>query len=203
MLKSIQLTRICYLFFVSFIYAGCSEAATTGNNNSVDSTKRNSSSSVKASKERPEYNEAADIKNMIREMSQICEHPVSKDTVFIMGNDTVSIAFNHSCTGDSFLLPAKYIETYKMDHFMAHSLKSDIIIKKNGVKLLGRRIEKKDFGSLVEGDLKDYAVLLYPIIERENDTIYIDYSISVPLTDVGIGVRASIKKDGSIQFGRN
>jgi hypothetical protein len=86
---------------------------------------------------------------------------------------------------------------------MAHSLKSDVIIEKNGVRILVKRIEKKDFGSLVDGDLEKYAVLLYPEPGVTGDTIYLDYSISVPLTDVGIGVRASILKDGSIHYGKN
>jgi hypothetical protein len=132
--KLIQLKIICFLFIASLIYTGCSNAATTMKSNGADSAQRDSSSPVsKTSQERGEYSEEEDIKNLIREMSQLCNNPITKDTVFILGNDSVSLAFNHSCTGDSFPLAAKYLETYKLDHFFAHSLKSDIIVKKNGV----------------------------------------------------------------------
>lgn len=195
---------ICYLFIASLIYTGCNDTAITVKRKNADSTHRDSSAPVsKASQERDEYNEEEDIKNLIRDMSQLCNNPVTKDTIFIIGNDTVSLVVNHACTGDSFSLPAKYLEPIKLDRFMAHSLKSDIIVKKNGVRVLDKRIEKEDFGSLVEGDLEKYAVLFYTNIKRENDTVYIDYSLSVPLTDVGIGVRVSIQKDGSLRFGRN
>ena len=140
---------------------------------------------------------------MIREMANICEIAVTKDTVFIVGNDTLSVALKHSCTGDSFLLPVKYIEAYKMDRFIAHPLKTDIIVEKNGVRILDKSIEKKDFGAFVDGDLKEYAVLLYPVLKQTGDSIYIDYSLSVPLTDVGIGVKAGIGKDGGLHFGLN
>jgi hypothetical protein len=90
-----------------------------------------------------------------------------------------------------------------MDRFMAHSLKTDIVVEKNGIRILDKRIEKKDFGSLLDPGLKEYAVLQYGYMKTLNDTICIDYSISVPLTDVGIGVRASISKDGSIHYGNN
>jgi hypothetical protein len=203
MSKSIQLKIFCYLLFISLIYTGCNDASTTVQKDGIDLTKKDSSSTVNVVQDRDEYQEEQEINNMLSEMTHICETPVVKDTVFIIGSDSISLAFNHSCTGDSFLLPSKYIETYKMDRFMAHSLKSDVIIEKNGVRILDKRIEKKDFGSLVDGDLKKYAVLLYPNLGITGDTIYINYSISVPLTDVGIGVRASILKDGSIQYGKN
>ncbi|MBO9203992.1 MULTISPECIES: hypothetical protein [Niastella] len=208
MLKLFQLKTIPYLLFISLVFAGCSDVATTEKSKGADSTKRVGSSTVKAVEEKGEYNEEGyneeeEIKNFIRQMSQLCENPVIKDTVFIMGKDSVSLAFNHNCTGDSFPLPAKYLETYKLDRFTGHSLKSDIAVKKNGVNVLNKRIEKGDFESLIDGNLKEYGVLLYPHIGAVGDTIYIDYSISIPLTDIGIGVRASILKDGSVQYTRN
>ena len=133
----------------------------------------------------------------------MCENPVIKDTLFIIGSDTISVALNHSCTGDSFPLPAKYLEMYKLDRFMAHSLKTDIVVEKNGERIAQKRILKMNFESLLEPSLKEYAVLWYGYMGTVNDTIYIDYSITIPLTDIGIGVRASILKDGSIQYGRN
>jgi hypothetical protein len=203
MLKLFLLDTIFYLFFTSVIFTGCSDIATTGKSKSADSTKRIKSSSVKAYEERGVYNEEEEIKSFIRQMAQLCENPVTKDTVFIIGKDSISLTFNHNCTGDSFPLPAKYLETYKLDRFFAHSLKSEIEVKKNGVSILNKRIEKRDFGSLIDGDLKEYAVLLYPNLGTTGDTIYIDYSISIPLTDIGIGVRANILKDGSIQYSSN
>lgn len=188
---------ICYLFAISLIVTGCTDAPSATTNSGADSIKK------EAAQDKEVYNEEQEIKNMIREMNNICEIAFTKDTSFIIGNDTFDVALNHSCTGDSFLLPAKYIETYKMDRFVAHNLKTDIVIEKNGVSIMERRIEKKDFKSVSDEVLNQYAVLLYPILKQTGDSICIDYSLSIPLTDVGIGVRASILKDGSMRFSTN
>lgn len=198
-----MLKVICCLFFISLIVTACTDASSSATGNGADSTKKDTTTTVKAANDRDEYNEEEEIKNMIREMTHICENPITTDTVFVIGTDTLSIAFNHSCSGDSFLLHPRYIETYKMDRFMAHSLRSDIIVEKNGVRILDRRIEKKDFESVSDQVLNQYAVLLYPDLKISGDSILIDYSLSVPLTDVGIRVRARIGKDGGILFGRN
>jgi len=192
-----MLKVICYLISISLVAAGCNNASSTATGNGPDSTQR------ETAKDKDIYHEEQEIKNMIREMVNICEIAVTKDTVFIVGNDTLSVAFSHSCNGDSFLLPAKYIEPFKIDRFIAHSLKTNIVIEKNGVTILDKTIEKKDFGSFVDGDLKRYAVLLYPVLKQTGDSIYIDYSLSVPLTDVGIGVKVGIGKDGGMHFGLN
>jgi hypothetical protein len=198
-----MLKIICYLFFISLIITACTDASSTATGNGADSTKKDSATSVKAAIDKDVYNEEQEIKNMIREMTNICEAAITKDTVFIMGNDTLSVTFKHSCTGDSFLLPARYIEAYKIDRFMAHSLRSNIVVKKNGMGILDKRIDKKDYELVLDASLKEYAVLLYPKLTSSGDTIYINYSLSIPLTDVGIAVRASILKDGSIHYGLN
>jgi hypothetical protein len=198
-----MLKVICYLLSVSLIVTGCSDASSTTTANGIDSTKKDSSISVKAAQPKEEFNEEEDFKNYILEMTHICENPFTKDTVFTIGNDTFSVAVNHSCTGDSFQLPARYLTLVKGKPFTAHNLKTNIVIEKNGVSILDKRIEKEDFKAVSDEVLNQNAVLLYPILKQTGDSICIDYSLSIPLTDVGIGVRATILKDGSMNFGRN
>jgi hypothetical protein len=187
---------ICYLFAISVMITSCTDATSTTTNSGADSIKKETAQDTDV------YNEEQEIKNMISEMTNICEVAFTKDTTFIIGADTFTVTLNHSCTGDSFLLPAKYIETYKLPRFMAHNLKTDIVIEKDGVSILDKRIIKKDFESVADQSLNQYAVLLYPILKQTGDSIYIDYSLSIPLTDVGIAVRATILKDGGMYFGK-
>jgi hypothetical protein len=44
------------------------------------------------------------------------------------------------------------------------------------------------------------GVLLYPEVRKENGRIFIDYSISIPLTDVGMPVNVELKADGVIIY---
>jgi hypothetical protein len=48
--------------------------------------------------------------------------------------------------------------------------------------------------------LKEYGVLFCPEINLSEDTIQLDYSISIPLTDVGAGVEMIINRDGSVVY---
>lgn len=194
-----MLKGICYLFVLSVIYTACTDASSTDTTNGADSIQKDSLA-VKVVQDKNAYNEEEEIKKLIWETAHICDVAFTKDTIFIKGNDTFTVAFKHSCSGDSFLLPAKYIETYKMDRFMAYSLQSDIIVEKNGVGIVDRRIQKKDFSAVSDPVLNQYAVLQYPDLKITGDSVSINYSLSVPLTDVGIGVRATILKDGSIHF---
>lgn len=192
-----MLKLICYLFAISLIVTSCTDAPSATTDTGADSVKK------ETAQDKDVYNEEQDIKNMISKMTNICEVAFTKDTSFIIGADTFAVALNHSCTGDSFLLPAKYIEVYKMDRFMAHDLKTDIVVKKNGVSILNKRIVKKDFKSVSDEVLNQYAVLFYGYMRTIDDSFYVHYSLSIPLTDVGIGVKAIISKDGSIRFGGN
>lgn len=188
---------ICYLFAISLMVTSCTDATSTTTNNGADSIKKETAA------DRDVYQEEQEIKKMISNMSQLCENAITMDTSFMVGKDSILVVFSHSCTGDSFPIPARYLEPYHLDHFMAYPLRSEIIVEKNRKRILYTKITKDDFISLLDHSLNKYGVLLYPDLEISGDTINISYSISIPLTDVGIGVRATILIDGNIHFGRN
>jgi hypothetical protein len=45
--------------------------------------------------------------------------------------------------------------------------------------------------------LNKYATLLYPTLKLNNDSIQIHYNISIPVTDVGIGIKINFDKKGN------
>lgn len=77
---------------------------------------------------------------------------------------------------------------------------SSMKVEKNGTGILDTMIYKKDFNRFLDENLRQYGVLLYPVLKASNDIIQINYSISIPLTDVGTGVTAKISKEGVLSF---
>jgi len=50
---------------------------------------------------------------------------------------------------------------------------------------------------LLDTTLNKYATLLYPTLDIKNDSIRIHYSISIPVTDLGIGANLEFDKKGN------
>ena len=129
------------------------------------------------------------------------KNTISVDTTYRSGNDTVRVQFSYRCLMDSsIVVPRRYVEMYGMDKFVTHNFASSIIIQKNRKTVVDRKIVKSDFNAVLEEHLKEYGTLLYPYIYYYADSVRVNYSLSFPLTDVGIGVSAVIRKDSSVSF---
>lgn len=111
------------------------------------------------------------------------------DTTFLLnGIDTVTVELRHYCTYDYKInLPVRYRRMYKLSSFQTHDFISTLEFRLNSKVIFKGFIEKEDFRNLLDDELKKYGVLLYPNLEVEDNGIAIQYSISVPLSDVGRG----------------
>jgi hypothetical protein len=124
------------------------------------------------------------------------------DTTLTIGNDVYHIVFKHTCMFDSaVILPAKYVSLYRLQQFVTHNFTSVVSIYKNNNLAVERHITKDLFRPQAGSSLAQYGVLLYPYIKiSENSFLKIDYSLSIPLTDVGLGVSVSFTKEGGMQL---
>jgi hypothetical protein len=123
------------------------------------------------------------------------------DTTFKIGSDLFRLHQKYYCLMDSAIrVPKKYVYMYKVDSFVTHNFASDILLVKNNKEILRETLYKKDFQRLLPQELKAYGALFCPELEIKNDSIWLDYSISIPLTDVGIGVHTIIDKDGRLTY---
>jgi hypothetical protein len=127
--------------------------------------------------------------------------PYTKDTSFLVGNDTLRIRIKHYCLLDSAIsLPERYLTIYDLDSFITHNFESEIQLEKNETPISNTIIKKENFAQFLNPELVKYGVLLYPEVRIEKGRIFIDYSISIPLTDVGIPVNIELKGDGTIIY---
>ena len=119
-------------------------------------------------------------------------------TFYINGHDTMHISLRHYCTYDNKInLPARYLKIHNLTEFKTHSFISALKVKINSKVIFKGFIKKEDFEKLLDDELKKYAVLIGPNVELSNNGLSIQYSISVPLSDVGKGVTIKIDTSGN------
>lgn len=142
-----------------------------------------------------------DLNTILSDYKEMAGKTFIEDTILTIENDTFRISLKHYPLADSLVIvPKKYVGIYKLDSFTTPGFKTSVTIVKDGKTILQREISKNDFQEFLAPALKNYAVLLYPYVSSVNNHIELHYSISVPLTDVGIGVGAIVDKDGGVEF---
>jgi hypothetical protein len=188
----------------------CAVLYSCNNNRNGDATDQQLSDSAKiqdsvvkenVSQKPAEDEDSEELGNILSDYVQQYSKPYVFDSSYVFGEDTVKVLVKHFCLMDSaIIIPKKYVGMYKLDSLITHNFVTLLKVEKNGKEVVNRKIQKNDFEQYLDPYLKSYATLLYPHIKKLEDSIALDYSISIPLTDVGIGVRAIIKLDNNILF---
>lgn len=184
--------KLIYLLFSTIVYLGC-------NNTSGGSQANTNDSTIEVNKKAS--NEDSELSQIVKDYIQLYKSPFLLDSSYFLGNDTIRISLKHACLMDSsIVIPKKYVGIYGLDSFITNNFLSSITVEKNHNVIMERKISKDDFRKFLDPNLKLYGVLLYPSIKSFPDSIEIRYSLSIPLTDVGIGVGAIIKNNDSLSF---
>ena len=92
-------------------------------------------------------------------------------------------------------IPAKYDFDTHTD-FVTSNFKSNIILIRTQDTILNMSIDKSIFKKLLYPELDSLGTLLFPNLILSKDTIEIHYSITIPITDVGIHAVIKFDKNG-------
>ena len=194
--------QMIVLFLLVTVFLGCNSVSdqTSGTVKSADITQDTSSNQ----KKEVEGGNEDELNNIVAEYKEMVNVPYIKDTLLVIDQDTFRMIVKHISISDSpIVVPKKYVEIYKMDSFSTPGFKTSVTIEQSGKMIVQRDISKNDFQQYLHPSLKSYGVLFPPQISCAHDHIEIGHSISIPLTDVGIGVRTIFDKNGKISFKGN
>ena|GEM_PF-1409981 len=118
------------------------------------------------------------------------------DTSFVIDGLDYDFICRHFCNKEERLtVPAKYNFDTKQD-FKTYNFVTDLMLVSKKDTILRKRVEKIDFKIDSDTVLMNYATLLFPNISLKGDTISVNYSISIPGTDIGRPFSFQIAKDG-------
>lgn len=131
------------------------------------------------------------------------------DSVFLIDNDTLHFHMKYYCLKNiNLTIPKGYDENEKnQKDFVTHPFVADILVTKGNDTILSKEFRASDFySSFIDpfgGNLKKYGSIIDPRLSKQNkDKNYIDVrcSISIPTTDLGLGLSLIIDKKGGYKI---
>ncbi|WCT13645.1 DUF4738 domain-containing protein [Mucilaginibacter jinjuensis] len=158
---------------------------------------------------RPESEEESPSPTEERELLSKSYNEVKKiDTVLKVGSDSLHLKLKYYCIKDSSLvIPKKYVFGEKSPRdFITHDFASDIVITQNGNIIFNKTIKKGNFSSVITDQLKSYGILMKPYLSStkgDKNQVALDYSISIPGSEIGSGVTLIIDKNGDYKVAKN
>ena len=127
-----------------------------------------------------------ELRNILKEYLESYKDTIRIDTSFTYEGKIIDIGFRHYCLRDSLLsIPEKYTKIYGLRQFVTHNFQSSLKITVDGKAKIDIIIRKNLFEKKLHQELKDYAILTAPNFSIVDNHVLVDYSISIPLTDVG------------------
>jgi hypothetical protein len=130
------------------------------------------------------------------------------DTILKVGNDSLHLKVKYYCVKDSSLvIPKQYVFGEKPPKdFTTHDFASDIVITQNEQIIFNKTIRKSSFTSVITDQLKKYGILMMPYLSSssgDKKQVILDYSISIPGSEIGTGVSLIINKKGDYTVAKN
>jgi len=129
------------------------------------------------------------------------------DKQVIDGKDTLQLHETYYCLHDSSLrVPARYMGPWGSaitKNFVANTFATKIIVIRNKDTVLNKVFKKEEFNKVLWNRLKQYAIIFtadYLGYDKTKGEFGIGYSITIPLTDVGLGAGIAVSKTGKYRI---
>lgn len=134
------------------------------------------------------------------------------DSTFTANNDTLHFHLKYYCLKNIDLIEPKLYDPdlKKPKAFITHPFVSHIVLINNRDTVLKKQFKASDFNPFFKdnfgGSLKKYGSIMMPNLSKNNmdkSRIVVHYPITIPATDIGIGVFLIIAKNGSYKVAEN
>jgi hypothetical protein len=165
--------------------------------------KRISIDSQMAAGDRPDSEqEGPTFKEVLAERLAAYNKIENINKLIVDGKDTLQLHETYYCLHDSSLIiPKHYLwggDTTR--DFVTNNFVSKIILVNDKDTVFNKIIMKTDFNSIIDDQLKKYAILFdsgYGGYNKTKGGFIFGYSVSIPLTDLGTAVHLVIDKNGN------
>jgi hypothetical protein len=186
--------RNTFIVFACLIFSSCQQVAESS------TLKKDSVSVVSLDEPEGDANVGPSLAEVRAEWIAGYNKTFVFDTSFNYLDSPYSFSCRHYCLFDSaIVVPALYdLETDRP--FLTHHFNSDLVLRKGRDTIAAFSVGAEDFRSFADSTLSAFGVLSYPDILVQNDTIRIGYSLSIPVSDVGIHVTLYLLPDGRKVF---
>ena len=192
-------TRATLLLIVVFTICRCNNEA--ANNDVVDTSHLGAGTIDQKDSINVPADADMEMKDIIDDYVKGYHTTLLFDSTYISNGDTIKVDFKHYCVFDSaIIIPHKYVSIYGPERFVTHNFESALRIKNGDRIVVDTIIQKAQFDSYLDEYLRDYGILSYPEIKVKDKVLNINYSVSIPLTEVGVRMEMKINSQGAIQY---
>jgi hypothetical protein len=127
------------------------------------------------------------------------------DKQVIDGKDTLQLHETYYCLHDSSLvIPKHYLwGGDKTKNFTANTFATKVIVINNRDTVLNKVFKRIDFDSALWDRLRRYAIIFsadYVGYNKAKHEFALGYSITIPLTDVGVSAAITVNKKGNYKI---
>jgi hypothetical protein len=157
---------------------------------------------IESKQEIEEVEDTISYETLKKEYMQNYSKTIKFDTIIVdKSQNNIKISTKYYCLFDNRVtIPKKYAweDVIEGKDFITHNYCQDVKVTMNDKVIFDKVITKEFFKDKIYTELKQYGVLLYPSFnyDTKNEISNLSYSISIPLTDIGIGVKISIDNNG-------
>lgn len=182
-----------FTLFIFVMITACSRVRTdAGHSSDNEDTLKSSSQEF----EEPDFSET------LQQFIELYRAPIYIDSTIKIGPDTLQFQLKHFSLLDSIVVPKKF--NWGADNFDygVRNFASQIRILMNDKVLVDTTVKKEEFIKLLDGNLKDYGVLLYPsyqAFDSSDQAFIVNYSVSIPCTDLGKSVTLKVRLDSTLE----
>lgn len=127
------------------------------------------------------------------------------DTILnVDGKNKMYLHIKYYCLFDNkLIIPQRYISTNNDSSttFLTHNFMSTIVLCYNQDTIVNQNIDKNTFKKYLSSLLQQYGSLRMPYLYKiTKDGITLNYSVSIPLTDIGVLMNVNIDKFGKFKI---
>jgi|GEM_PF-1335252 len=206
-MKNVQTVAIAFLF--SLVLMGCKgnreqNSYSTNTKLHKDSNLKKQAASIANKTNQIEDSEPSfgEVKNELVSRYDKIERI---DTTLVVAGDSLKVHEQYYCLKDNtVIVPKKYVwggDTTK--DFITYSFVSHIVIIKNKDTIINKVFRKSDFNNVVNPEERKYAIIFsanFNGYNKKYNSIIFSYSITIPLTDVGVSALIAINKNGEYKM---
>lgn len=113
----------------------------------------------------------------------------------------IHVRTKYYCLFDNaIIVPEQYVWEDTNQTFSTHNYSQDILITIDNDTIFNKTITKRDFADKLYPELRNYAVLMFPNFEydKAKHVFAFGYSLTIPITDIGVGWRLLIDEKGNM-----
>ena len=212
--------RTYIILLAALLFAACKGTTTIANNNQIEAATKKTRDSIKHQKEIDRQMSLADMPDdeelppSQTEERKRLESTYNKtqiiETELPIDQQNYHLVLMYYCLrNDTLIVPETYdIENKPRRKWVTHPFATKILLLNKTDTLLNKRFTASDFYPFFKdpfgGNLKKAGSILMPELSKRNkDKIVLNCSISIPATDIGIGMYLIIEPDGKYRITQN